>query len=130
MAFAAQYDCGKSNQFTVTLKASAAITKYKGVTIASNSDGECTTVASAGAFCHGICQNTVSAAGDTALICVQGISKVLAGDAVTKGVALQIDATGRAIAATTADEICGWALEAAAAAGDVITMVVGYGGIY
>jgi len=130
MAFAGQIDCGPSNQICISLKASAAITKFEGVTIASNSDGECTVVASAGAICHGIAQNKAAAAGGSVKVCLMGVSRVLAGNSVTKGVALQIDATGRAIAATTADEVCGLALEAAAAAGDMITMVVGYGGIY
>jgi len=127
MAFGASYE---GQQIAITLKSAAAITKHEGVTIASQDDGVCAVVASAGAQVTGIAQNAASAAGESVKVAVLGVSLVLAGAAITKGAALQIDATGRAIAATTADEVCGFALEAAAAAGDAITMVITYAGIF
>jgi len=129
MAFAAQYDCGSSNQICITFKAAAAIVKYAAVTIASQSDGECVTCSSAGEKIAGIAQNT-AAAGEPVKVCVIGVSKAIAGDAVTKDESLQTDASGYLITAASADEVCGWAVEAAAASGDYITVVLGYGGIY
>ena len=127
MAYAGAYE---GPQISITLKSAAAVTQFECVTIASQSDGECADVASAGAQVTGIAQNAASAAGESVKVCVFGVSMVKAGAAITKGASLQSDATGRVIAATTADEVCGVALEAAAAAGDLIPMIVGYAGIY
>lgn len=127
MAFTGQYE---GQQTKITLSSAGVIAKYECVTIAAQADGVCAEVASAGAQVTGIAQNAASAAGEAVSVCVMGVSKAVAGAAVTKGAALQADATGRVIAATTADEVLGFALEAAAAAGDQITVVVAYAGIY
>lgn len=126
MAFTAQYS---GQQFTMTFKAAAAVTKYEFVTIAGQSDGECADCSSAGEIAIGVAQQA-AAAGQAVRVCVLGVTKVNAGAAVTKGDTLQTDATARAIAATTADEVLGVAVEAAAAAGDVITAIIGYAGIF
>jgi len=127
MAFAGSYD---GQQICITLLSAAAVEKWKAVTIASQSDGYCAQLASAGAQVTGIAQNAASGAGEAVRVCVIGVTKWIAGAAVTKGASLQADADGEAIAATTADEVAGFALEAAAAADDEITAVVNYAGIY
>jgi hypothetical protein len=128
MAFAGQW--GSDAQLCVTMKSSAAIEKWKYVTIASQSDGEIVQCSSAGEIALGIAQNKATAAGESVKVCVFGISKCIAGAAVTKGDTLQADGDGECIAATTSDEVMGMALEAADAADDVITVTVGYAGIF
>ena len=125
MAFTAQYS---GQQFTMTFKAAAAVTKYEFVTIAGQSDGEVADCSSAGEIAIGVAQNT-AATGQAVRVCVLGVTKVNAGAAVTKGDTLQTDATARAIAAASADEVMGVAIETAAAAGDVITALIAYAGI-
>lgn len=126
MAFTAQYS---GQQFTMTFKAAAAVTKYEFVTIAGQSDGECADCSSAGEIAIGVAQNA-AATGQAVRVCVFGITKVNAGAAVTKGDTIQTDATARAIAAASADEVMGQAIETAAAAGDVITALINYAGIF
>ena len=127
MAFEGSYD---GDQITITMKSGAAVTKWECVTIASQADGVCIDCAGAGVQVLGVAQNAAGAAGESVKICVIGVTKVRAGNAVTKMASLQTDATGRVIAAASADEVCGVAIEAAAAAGDIITAVVNYAGIY
>ena len=64
------------------------------------------------------------ASGDVAEVTVEAVAfPVLAGAAFAAGAFLMTDATGRAItAATTGSTIVGQALEAASAAGDIVTM--------
>lgn len=113
-----------------TLKSAAAITKFDAVTIASQSDGECVACSSAGEQITGIALNVSDAAGQAVKVALIGVSVAIAGAAVTKGKSLQVDASGRLIEASSADEVCGYALTAAAAANDQFTVVLGYGGIY
>jgi len=126
LSFTGQYS---GQQFTMTFKAGAAVTQFEFVTIAGQSDGECIDCSSAGEIAIGVAQNAASAAGLPVRVCVLGVTKVNAGAAVTKGDTLQTDATARAIAAASADEVMGVAVETAAAAGDVITAIIGYAGI-
>lgn len=53
-----------------------------------------------------------------------GVVKVVAGAAVTRGVDVQSDTTGRAIAALTGDYSQGTALEAAGAANEIIAVLL------
>jgi len=126
LSFTGQYS---GQQFTMTFKSAAAVTQYEFVTLAGQSDGECADCSSAGEIAIGVAQNTASAAGQAVRVCILGVTKVNAGAAVTKGDTLQTDATARAIAAASADEVMGVAIETAAAAGDVITAIIGYAGI-
>lgn len=125
MAYAGQYD---GQQIRMTMKAAAAITIYEAVTIAGQSDGEVAACSSAGEIVFGIAQQGV-AAGDAVTICVIGVTKVVAGAAVTKGDTLQTNASSRMIAAASADEVAGIAVETAAADGDYITAIISYAGI-
>lgn len=126
MAFTAQYS---GQQFTMTFKAAAAVTKFEFVTIAGQSDGECADCSSAGEIAIGVAQNA-AATGQAVRVCVIGVTKVNAGNSVSKGDTLQTDATARAIAASSSDEVVGVAIEDAAAAGDVITALIAYAGIF
>jgi len=126
MAFSGSYD---GQQICMTMKSAAAVSQYEAVTIAGQSDGEVADCSSAGEIVFGIAQNSASAAGEAVRVCVLGVTLAEAGAAVTKADTLQTDATGRVIAAASTDEECGVAVETAAAAGDLITIIFNYAGI-
>ena len=67
-------------------------------------------------------------AGRAASLAIDGVKKVVAGAAVTRGVSVTTDTTGRAIAAGAAATSFGVALEAAGAAGDLIRVELTIGG--
>lgn len=75
-------------------------------------------VCAAGAKALGPCEVTTSA-GEQAPVNMTGALLLEAGGPITVGAEVESDATGRAIAKTTGVSN-GWALDAAAAAGDVI----------
>ena len=80
-------------------------------------------VCAAGAKALGPCEVTTSA-GEQAPVNMTGALLVEAGGPITVGAEVESDATGRAIANTTGVSN-GWALDAAAAAGDVIRVARG-----
>jgi hypothetical protein len=101
--------------------------RYRFVTI--NSSGKIAQVGTAGAKAAGVLQSP-ALADKAAEVMVSGVSKVEAGAAIAAQGNVTSDATGRAIAASTATHsINGVALETAAAAGEVIAVLIGYGGV-
>lgn len=68
----------------------------------------------------GVLQDTPSAAGRACRVGIDGETMVVAGAAITVGVPLSHNSSGRAIAATSGLCIIGYALEAAAADGDLV----------
>ena len=80
-------------------------------------------VCAAGAKALGPCEAT-SSAGEQAPVNMAGALLVEAGGPITAGAEVESDATGRAIAKTTGVSN-GWAMDAAAAAGDVIRVARG-----
>ena len=93
-----------------------------------NSSGQAA-LSGAGAATIGVIQNNdanaVNAA--VALQCV-GVSKVVAGAAVTAGAEVASDATGRAVTAATTNRVNGIALSTSANAGEIISVKLGAGG--
>ena len=77
----------------------------------------------AGGLCIGVLQNKPIAT-HAATIGIYGVSKVVAGAAVAFGANVQSDTTGRAITAASADYSQGMALQAAAAAGEIIPVLL------
>jgi hypothetical protein len=59
-------------------------------------------------------------AGDNIGVCPFGVSRIVAGAAITAGVRITSNASGRAVAAGSGDVVIGYAREAAAADGDTI----------
>ncbi len=57
------------------------------------------------------------------------VVKVEAGAAVTANADVTPDSVGRAVTSTSTDAICGKALEAASAAGDIIAVLFSYRGV-
>lgn len=76
-----------------------------------------------GAYALGVVQNDPDAAGKAAEVAIGGRTKIVAGAAFEEGVALASDANGKAVTATTGDEILGVAMEASSADGDIVSMV-------
>lgn len=72
---------------------------------------------------YGILQNTPMA-GDAADVGIMGISKAVAGAAITAGAELMIDSSGRLIPWVTAAFKVGIAIESAGALGVVFTMMI------
>ena len=61
-------------------------------------------------------------AGKRADVILEGIAEVRAGATVNKGADVTVDTQGRVVAASSTDEVVGWATEAANAAGDIISI--------
>lgn len=78
---------------------------------------------SAGAACIGVLQNKPTD-GKIAEVGISGVSKVIAGGAVSLWDNIQSDATGRAATAASGDYSQGIALEAATAAGQIIAVLL------
>ena len=78
---------------------------------------------SSGGAVYGILQNS-PASGQAADVGIMGISKVVAGAAITAGANLMCDTAGRAVAQTSTNIIAAVALEAATAAGQIITVAI------
>jgi hypothetical protein len=78
---------------------------------------------SSGAACVGVLQ-TKPADGTMGAVAISGISKMVAGAALTRGAAVQSDAQGRAIAAVSGGYPQGVAVEAASAAGEIVPVLL------
>lgn len=72
----------------------------------------------------GVLQDTPNAAGKAARVAVYGETMVVAGASYAAGAPLSHNATGRAIAATSGLCVIGYAIEAAAADGDLVRMLL------
>lgn len=111
---------GPSTILAKPFLAGGAITQYRAVKIAA---GETVTTATAGTdSVIGICQEEVTAgdatAGRLVNVMMLGVSRCIAGAAITIGATVMTDATGRVVAATATNRPIGIALQAASAAGD------------
>src|SRR5690242_2744917 len=108
----------------ITVPASADLSADQYHFVSVNSDGQLA-LTGAGAAAHGVLQDKPTAQGEAAELGVPGgVSKVVAGAAVNAGAELAADSTGRGVTATTGDFVAGIALEAAAAANVVISVLL------
>lgn len=94
--------------------------QYKFMT---NSASGVAVAAASGARCIGVLQDAPSS-GAQGSIAYGGTSKVVAGAAVAVNAQVQTDASGRAITAVSTGHIQGTALEAASAAGEIISVLL------
>ena len=110
---------------TISLEAGADLSadQFKFMTLSS---GQAILNTVAGGSCIGVLQGDPDAQGKAAEIATGTgqIVKVEAGAAVTQGDKVQSDGTGRAILAASADHVQGTALDAAAAAGELIRVLL------
>lgn len=112
------------NVETVTVTAGAAVRIYRFVQL--QADGKYDEVGSAQARADGIAAGAAAADGDAFAMVIPngGLVKVTAGAAVTRGAQIASDNQGRCIdhVTTAGNYILGTALEAASAAGEIITV--------
>lgn len=95
--------------------------QYYFVTIAS--DGQVDPTGD-GLSADGVLQDAPSAAGYPATIAISGRTKVVAGAAIARGANVASGATGKAKTSANGNRVLGVALEAAAADGDVISILL------
>ena len=107
----------------VTLEAGSDLsaTQYRFVKIASDGQIDQATL---DAEAEGVLQNDPTTAGQAASVCINGITKVVAGAAVTRGGKVVSDASGRAIDIGANTNSRGIALDAAGAAGEIIRVLL------
>lgn len=75
----------------------------------------------------GVLQNKPAAAGNAATVVLDGITKAVAGAAISVGDEVSLDANGKFVTAAIGDTVAGVAVDAASADGDVISVVLGAG---
>jgi hypothetical protein len=112
--------------FSYTLEASGDLSaqQFRGVVVDSNGQAA---VAGAAAEIAGVLQNDPSAIDRAAQIVQTGITKMVAGAAVATGANVTTDASGRAITAIVTNPIVGVALDAAANADEIISVLLTHG---
>jgi len=76
------------------------------------------------ATAEGVLQDDPAAAGRAALVAISGVTKIVAGAAVTRGGDIVSDASGRAIDKGANANVLGVALEAASGAGELIAVLL------
>jgi hypothetical protein len=107
--------------------AEAAISAYRQVKFGTV-DGKVTTAAAATDMVIGVSNDVAPALGERCDIITVGIAYIEAGAAITRGALVTSDATGRAVtpapSAGTNNRYTGIAYEAAAAAGDIIPVLL------
>lgn len=106
----------------VTLQAGQDLSSSQYYFVAVAADGQIDP-AGDGVYADGILQNDPDAAGKAANVQIAGISKVVAGGAISVGDAVASNASGKAATAATGEVILGTALEAATADGDTISIL-------
>ena len=98
--------------------------QYLGIDI--NSSGLAAVVASSGAEGIGILQNKPTSTSEAATVATEGISKAVAGAAITAGAKVMFSAAGKVITATgTGKHVIGKAVTAASGDGIVISVLLG-----
>lgn len=111
-----------------TLRAATDLTgdRYRFVVI--NATGQIARLNTAGGRADGVLQGP-HPANEAAEVTVSGVTKMIAGAAIANTGPVTSDSQGRAVTAVTGNTINGIALETAAAAGEVIAVLLGYKGV-
>lgn len=108
--------------YKLTRLANSAISQYRFVEM--DADGEVDEANADTDIAIGVAQGAVDAAGKAVEIMVTGISKVVAGGVVAVNDLVNSDGTGRAITNAAGDRPLGRALTAAAAAGEIVSVLL------
>lgn len=82
----------------------------------------------AGVLADGVIQDDQSTVGGAVKLAIVGVSKMEAGAVIARGALVMSDSVGRVVTATSAKQVCGKALKAAAAAGDYIPVLLKFSG--
>lgn len=107
----------------ISLTATAAITRRRFV-IAGATARTCTQASAATQVAIGVAEEAAAAAGAEVPVRVLGVVQAEAGAAITAGAQVTTDASGRAIAAATGNNVYGVAQTAAGAAGDTVMVLL------
>ena len=115
------------SRLSVPANADLSSHQYKFVVI--NSSGKAALNTTSGGRCAGVLENKPNAADVPATIVRYGAKAVVrAGDAITAGALVMSNNAGLAITATTGGHVQGQALQAAAASGNLIEVLLDYQG--
>lgn len=108
---------------SISREASADLSALQYFLMTIDSSGQVAATAD-GAAADGVLQDKPDAAGQAGTLGISGVTKVVAGAAVTAGDDIASDSTGRGILATTGDVIAGKALSDASGAGFIFSMLL------
>lgn len=106
------------------MTAGAAITALRAVKVGA-SDNNVIQTAAATDLGIGVAKAAASAAGQGVPVQVNGVTRIEAGAAISRGTQVSHDSVGRAITAASTNNILGVALEAAGGAGEIISVALG-----
>lgn len=113
---------------SITLESDADFTAEQYHFVVVSGDHECSVNTTAGGTVVGVAQNSPEAADRAVTVGIFGVSKVEAAGAIAAGDSVASDASGLATTAATGNAIVGTALKAAGGAGELIPVLLGYGG--
>lgn len=108
---------------TITLEAGQDLSAKQNYFVSLASDGQIDPTGD-GANAEGVLQNAPAWAGAAATVAIEGVSQVIAGAAITRGASIASDSSGKAKTAATGNRVLGKALDAAAADGDIIRVLL------
>jgi len=107
---------------SITVEAGADLSTKQYYFMAVAADGQ-VDPAGDGAYAEGVLQNNPAAAGRAATVAISGVTKVVASGVIAAGGDVSSDTNGKATASATGDIILGTAMSAAAADGDIISVL-------
>ena len=110
----------------ISLPAAADLSAKQYLFMQIDTDAEVDIAAGQGQACDGILQNDPAAQGEAAVLMINGVSKVVAGETIGDGVLCTTGADGRAEIALTGDIVMGKTLQVGAN-GEIIAVLL-YGG--
>ena len=111
------------NQVVETFEAGQDLSAKQYYIMKLASDGQIDPAGAANTQSEGVLQNDPAAAGREAIVCVYGVTKCVAGEAISIGDAISTDTAGKAVVSASGEFILGKAITAAGADGDIFTML-------
>jgi hypothetical protein len=110
-------------QICITMEAGQDLSAKQYYIVKLASDGQIDPAGAANTQSEGVLQNDPAAAGREASVCVSGVTKCVAAEAISVGDSIATDTAGKAVVAVTGEFILGKAITAAGADGDIFTML-------
>jgi hypothetical protein len=111
------------NQIVETFEAGQDLSAKQYYIIKLASDGQIDPAGAANTQSEGVLQNDPAAAGREAIVCVLGVTKCVAAEAIAVGDAISTDTSGKGVVSASGEFILGKAITAAGADGDIFTML-------
>lgn len=113
---------------SITLESDADFTAQQYHFVVVNGEHQCSVNATSGARVVGVAQNSPSAADRAVTVGIFGVSKVEAAGAIAAGDEVASNENGLAITAAAGNAIVGTALRSAGGSGELLPVLLGYGG--